>query len=243
MQPEQKKSNLLTLLKETRQSIDTFYEQLTPEERERPGTIQVWQAKDIVIHTNEWCKLFNQALADILQGKSPHLEEKYQAFNDQRYEALKHQSWEDTFSDIDATYRQLFTLIDRLTPEELGDPTYHEIFKGQTLLSQLVGYYISHPQYHLADYEVKNGRGKAAIEKMLHVAESVASFDDSPQSKGSTLYNVACFFCMMDQVDDAIAYLKIAFENAPDLKPWAKEDADLEKIHQDKRFLALLEAE
>ena len=243
MQVEQIKPALIEKLKDTRKSIDAFYASLTQEERDRPGTLKEWQARDIVIHGNEWCKMLNRTLLDIQQGNEPHLEEDYLAFNDRRYEALKDQSWEDTLADIDDTYRQLFEFINQYSPEELTDPEFHAIFKGQTVLSQITGSYINHPEYHLADYEVKNGRGDAAIQRMLKMADSITQFDDSPRTKGTTLYNVACFFCMMDKKEQALENLVIAFENAPDLKPWAREDGDLANLHQDERFQALTETD
>jgi tetratricopeptide (TPR) repeat protein len=241
MQLDQVKPLLISILKDSKQSIDIFYQSLSEEERARPGSLKEWQAKDIVIHGTEWCKLLNQALLDIQQGNTPYLEEDYLAFNDRKYLETKDLPWKAALAEIGKVYKQALQIIKSLSPQNLIDPQYHPILKGQTVLSQLIGYYYTHPMYHLADYEYKNGRGEAAIDRLIKVVACIDQYDNSPHSRGASRYNVACFFCMADQFPQALDYLQQAFENAPELKTWAREDGDLQKLHQNEQFIALTE--
>jgi tetratricopeptide (TPR) repeat protein len=243
MQPQNVNKLLTKKLKDSIQTIQAFYEGLNEEERSRPGELKSWQARDIVIHFNEWNKLLNQALRAILNQETPHLEEDYLAYNDRMYLEKHGQTWEETLANAAAVTEEAIQIVESFTPEALLDPNHHPIFKGATIASQIMGYYITHPSYHLADYDLKNGRGDAAIERMQQIAEEISQYDESPRSKASTLYNVACFFCMMDKLDAALDTLENVFPDAPDLKSWARKDEDLSKLHQNERFLSMTETE
>jgi len=41
-------------------------------------------------------------------------------------------------------------------------------------------------------------------------------------------------------MDEALTLLKIALEKGQSSKDWARQDPDLENLHTDKRFIALL---
>ena len=55
------------------------------------------------------------------------------------------------------------------------------------------------------------------------------------------LYNVACNFTTLNRVDEAIDYLEQAVEKGTINAEWARNDADLEKLHGHPRFEALLD--
>ena len=243
MRPENVKNILTNKLKDSLQTTQTFYQSLNEEERSRLGELKNWQARDIVIHFNEWNKLLNQALRAILNQDNPHLEEDYLGFNDQMYLKKHGQSWEKTLADAMAITEEANQIVQSFTPEALLDPNHHPIFKGATIASQIIGYYITHPAYHMADYDLKNGRGDAAIQRMQKLADEIIAHDDSPRARATTQYNIACFYCMMDKLDEALDTLEQAFPDAPDLKSWARKDEDLIKLHQNERFLSITETE
>ena len=53
-------------------------------------------------------------------------------------------------------------------------------------------------------------------------------------------YNRACFEALCGNMDEALTLLKIALEKGQSSKDWARQDPDLENLHTDKRFIALL---
>ncbi len=44
-------------------------------------------------------------------------------------------------------------------------------------------------------------------------------------------YNLACLFALTDQPEQALRYLKRAVPIDPQVKEWAKQDADLRNLH------------
>jgi tetratricopeptide (TPR) repeat protein len=243
MNKSAQKTIVLDILNESKQAILDFYKNLTDEEKSRQAELKVWQAKEYVIHGLAWCKQLNQALEDIEAGKKPEIESDYLAFNDQTYINTHQQTWQETLDEVEQVYGQITRIVEDMSEEDLTRTNYHEILRDQSVASQVVGYYFSHQLYHLADYDYQNGRGEKAIELMLQMADRISKFDESPRAKGTSLYNVACFFTLMDQFEEALKYLEMAFPYAPDLKTWAREDTDLIKLHQDERFLALTNPE
>ena len=232
---------VLEILKESKQAILDFYNELTEEEKNRKAELKKWQAKEYVIHSMAWCKIFNQALLDIRNGKEPHIESDYLTFNDQIYLETENQTWQETLDEVDQVFTEITNIITNMHDEDISRTDFHEILQEQSVAAQVVGYYYSHLLYHLADYGYQNGRGEKAIELMLQMADRFAKSIDSPRAKATSLYNVACFFTLMDKFDEALKYLELAFPFAPDLKAWAREDTDLSKLHQEERFIVLTE--
>ncbi|MBI9050667.1 MAG: DinB family protein [Anaerolineaceae bacterium] len=239
MQPDKVKPILNNILKDSRKAIYDFYDNLSDEERHRASELKAWQARENIIHGLSWCEMFNQAMIDIQQGKTPTIEKDYLAFNDQKYLDTQNQSWEETFTELEAVYKQVSDIVESLSIDELLNSKYHDIFKDHTVASQIIGYYYTHQMYHIADYYYQNQHGTSAIELMLKVAENSSLFDEAPRAKATSLYNVACFFTLMDQFDQALNYLDQALLLAPDLKTWAAEDPDLKKLRGNEKFIAL----
>lgn len=243
MNTDEQKSVLLNMLNESKQAILDFYEELSEEEKNRKAELKKWQAKEYIIHGLSWCKQFNQALEDIQTGKEPNIEGDYESFNDQTYLQTEHQTWQETLDEVDDVYAQIIDIIENMSEEDVSRTDYHAIFRDQSVGSQLIGYYYTHQIYHLADYNYQNGRGKKAIELMQKMTDQITKFDESPRAKATSLYNVACFFTLMDQFDDALKYLEMSLPLAEDLKAWAREDPDLTKLRENERFLELTKPE
>ncbi|NPA89986.1 MAG: hypothetical protein GXO55_00810, partial [Chloroflexi bacterium] len=53
-------------------------------------------------------------------------------------------------------------------------------------------------------------------------------------------YNRACFAALTGDKDEALRLLQIALEKAPGDRDWARRDPDLEPLHDDPRFWALV---
>jgi Flp pilus assembly protein TadD len=55
------------------------------------------------------------------------------------------------------------------------------------------------------------------------------------------LYNVACNFATMNDVDKSLDYLEKAIKKGTVSSDWMRNDADFANLREDPRFLALLE--
>ncbi|MCZ6787026.1 MAG: DUF2024 family protein [Planctomycetota bacterium] len=75
-------------------------------------------------------------------------------------------------------------------------------------------------------------------ERALEWAEQALVLDqDEPQ----TLYNVACVFCHLDEIDKALDCLERSVQSGYASLEWLQNDPDLSAIREHPRFLALLE--
>lgn len=54
-------------------------------------------------------------------------------------------------------------------------------------------------------------------------------------------YGMACVEALRGQTDDALGWLRTAIELQPDVRAWAREDSDLDRLRGDERFTALVE--
>jgi len=54
-------------------------------------------------------------------------------------------------------------------------------------------------------------------------------------------YNLACLFALTDQPDPGLRYLKRAVSLNPQVKAWAREDGDLEKLRNEQGFREIVD--
>ena len=66
---------------------------------------------------------------------------------------------------------------------------------------------------------------------------------DTDEWRGTTKYNLACYYALEGDVQAAIGILTEAFELNPKLLPWAEQDTDLDSLRALEEFKALLPAD
>jgi tetratricopeptide (TPR) repeat protein len=79
-------------------------------------------------------------------------------------------------------------------------------------------------------------------EKGVEWAKKAAALDPT---NPTLLYNMACFFSLAGEIDDAIGYLRRAFEGLSGdatMKEWAMGDPDLKALRSDPRFAEILQS-
>ncbi|HTR19350.1 MAG TPA: protein kinase [Gemmatimonadales bacterium] len=79
--------------------------------------------------------------------------------------------------------------------------------------------------------------GVAAREKALEWANRALAVD--PEDSGM-LYNIACLYSNLGEIQDALACLEKAVQSGFGLKGWIENDSDLVPLHGHPRFVALL---
>ena len=93
-----------------------------------------------------------------------------------------------------------------------------------------------HPVVHYADHYRR--RGDLAKATQLYEA-SVAAVADVPEWYGTARYNLACFYALSEQTDQAVIALREALQLRPDLLEWSKQDADLASLRHLPAYQAL----
>ena len=59
---------------------------------------------------------------------------------------------------------------------------------------------------------------------------------------GTYAYNLACFYALGGEKEQALKRLRQAFELRPDLIEWSKQDSDLDSLRDDPGYVALLDS-
>ena len=127
---------------------------------------------------------------------------------------------------------EYFSEVDRF-PWQDGRPLWQRIYH--------MGYY--HPLYHLASHYLQRGDRKRARALMVEATDGVSSMPDAAPFIGAYAYNLACFYALEGEREEALLRLRQAFEYRPSLVEWSKEDSDLDSLHEDPDFLALVSPE
>jgi hypothetical protein len=73
------------------------------------------------------------------------------------------------------------------------------------------------------------------------LTELLGQYGDQLVPRGEALYNLACFYAVNGQADQALALLPEALRLQPDVVEWSKEDPDLVSLHGLPAYQALYE--
>jgi hypothetical protein len=73
------------------------------------------------------------------------------------------------------------------------------------------------------------------------MAETLMGIEESPGWQGVAVYNLACFYALSGQRDNAISGLQDALRLNPALTDWSKQDPDFDSIREDPAYLAIYE--
>ena len=102
-------------------------------------------------------------------------------------------------------------LIRSVSEEDLAQPARFSDQEPRSLAAQIMGNGFEHPVVHYADYYQR--RGDLAKAMQMYEA-SVAAVADLPEWYGSARYNLACFYALSGQADQAIPELREAAATA-----------------------------
>ncbi len=231
-------SEMHGLLEFVRRELDTLIDQLTPEEKARRGSLQMWSAKDMLAHLAFWSSHFNRQLENALAGKEvPLAGEYYNQLNDGvLYEHLE-QPFEEARAEEAEAYRKFTGIIDGFSSAELLDPKKFAYLDGRSLLERILGPHGYHPAFHISDYYVKTNHADKARDLQEVLTERLSIF---PSWKTNATYNLACFYSLNGFKQEAIEKLKVAFCEKPDLIEWSQQDSDIDPLRGMLEYQALI---
>jgi len=87
-----------------------------------------------------------------------------------------------------------------------------------------------HIGQHLAHWHLDRGEPEAAERAARRVHEIEMASVDDPWQRAAATYNLGCFYATAGRPDEAVALVRRALVDAPDLREWAREDPDLVSI-------------
>ncbi|BBB47045.1 TPR end-of-group domain-containing protein [Pelolinea submarina] len=218
-----------------RSEIDRFAEGLSAEEKNRAGSLQHWSAQFTLVHLAFWEKHYAAVFEKGLAGQPVPLSGSYldQLNDGVLYEHLG-QPFEEARAEEAAAYNQFLDFFERsVSAQALADPQPLDYLKNFTLLNRMLRSHALHPVHHLSDYYVKNAQAERAGELQNKLSEVLSQL---PLWKAEVAYKAASFYALAGWHDQAIAELKRALAEKPELRSQVQADEDFEALRGSAEF-------
>ena len=242
MSNESIKPQLIDLLKRARADEAQLIASLTIAEREHVGTLTHWSVKDLVSHLNYWRGSVLARLQMVQRGETPFSTSNYLEMNDQNFEATRYLTWAETLEDSERTFDELVSIVSSFSEQDLTEPQRYEWRKGEPLWTFIRGNAFDHPEAHIAQYYFDHGDRARALAMQRELADLTMQVDPSPHSRGTAIYNLACFLALNGETAEAIKNLRESFVQRPDLIEFSNEDSDLNALRELPEYQALFKA-
>jgi tetratricopeptide (TPR) repeat protein len=196
-----------------------------------------WSAKDHVAHLAHWRRHAAQVLTAVRSGSPVPDAVDIDTLNAAVHAANRGRPADDIREDALASYAELARAIDDCSVQDLlktragRDMLVWEVVppNGHLHLGEHLGF------WHQAQGD--ESAAEAAQTWMLGVHE--AAFTD-PRSRAFGEYNLACYYARQGRAADAMPHIKRSFELNPELKEWARQDADLDRIRDEAELRSIL---
>ena len=194
-----------------------------------------WPAALVMFHICMWRERMKNALTDVREGRvyTPGPENVDEA-NDAELAGGLGVALVDIAERSDILLASLIKLW-----EEVGERPF-KWYSNNTTTQALLGNSYVHPRNHIVAYLTENGDLAGAYRLLEDAASDMREVAAPPTTLGVALYNFACACATQDRVDEALELLVEAFPMRPDLKEHALADPDLEALHDNPGFKALV---
>lgn len=234
------KSRLAALLRQGHADESAFGETLTPEERERAGTVDAWAPKEIIAHLAYWRELETERAQALARGEALPNFDDFLAMNTESFTDLAAHTWDQAIERSRLATENLVAAMERLPDEALLGPTREPREWGAiALITTIIGNGYQHPQQHLAEIAAARGDTAGAGVIQRRMLDAVIALDAGPQVAANARYNLACALASAGPRDEVLALLRQSFTDNPRLIAWSRQDTDLDPLRDDPDFQAL----
>lgn len=143
---------LISQYARSREALHRAVEGLSPEQLEAPLPGRDWSIKDTIIHIAANERLMSKLLRDIAYGTTTALPADFdnQRFNDETVVAGRKKSIIQLRSDLDASYANLISVLETITPEMLNRRGTHPAAGDANVKEFLLAMY-AHHEVHCRD--------------------------------------------------------------------------------------------
>lgn len=233
------KTRLIQLLDLSRSLQQQLIGDLDPVERTANGTWENWSVKDELAHVIAWQLNSLARIAALLHAEPVPDFSDYHTINEAIYKTNHDRTLAEIAAEGDRAYADFVALIQSSSEDDLTRSLPFSEKESSSLVAQIMSNGFEHPAVHYAD----NYRRRGDLTKATQVYEtSVAAVTDWPEQYGVARYNLACFYALSGQADQAIGALREALRLRPDLLEWSKQDTDLVSLRQLEAYQALYAA-
>jgi hypothetical protein len=241
------RSRLAALLRQGHADERAAGDMLTPEERERTGTVDAWAPKEIIVHNAYWREREIERAEARLRGETQPSFAEYLRMNTESFADLATHSWDQAIARSQRATEDLIAAIERLpnsallaTSDAAGGPDGPE---AVVLLASIISNGYQHPEEHLAEIAVARGDQEQATAIQRRILDDVVALDAGADVTATVRYNLACALATHGPRAEVITLLRQSFADSPRLIALSRQDTDLDPLRDDPDFQALIAEE
>lgn len=224
-------STLLDLLQQAHLIHNAFLQDVDESERTTIGTLDRWSAKDHIAHITFWRQSIMLKLAAVLRKETPSNTEDFEQLNIEVFEAQKERPWSAVLAEAEQAYKALTNLIHQLSEEELFSPhRFDWVPDGEPLYTIILENSFEHARAHYSQYYLERHNLPQATGINESLTRIIIQANVSDVLKGTSLYNLACFYATNGRLEEALALVQQAFMLNPYSKEYALTDSDLDAL-------------
>jgi len=188
-----------------------------------------------MFHLGMWRERMRKALTDLSEGRELSLPpESLDEINDAELAYGIGTPLTDAAARSEHLLNEIMDLYDWL-----GDRPF-QWYRARTTTEAVLGNSFTHPRGHLYEYMRENGELDRANRMWEEAVVLLREVNCPPFPLGPSLYNLARAHVYQGRLDEALVLLEEALPLQPHLKERALKDSELEAVHDDERFKALI---
>ena len=155
------KKDLLSAIKKERSALNTYLENIKPEQMVEPNRVGNWSVKDVLAHLFEWMQMCEGWYKAGLRNEIPALPapgfkwNQTPQLNQHIYEKYKDMPLSEVLAQFETSSREILEVIQNLSNEELFTAGHYAWTKKNTLGTYMVSATSSH--YLWARKEIRKG--------------------------------------------------------------------------------------
>ena len=198
-----------------------------------------WTAKDQLAHLTAWRQV---AVAEMdavrTGGPRPDVSDDDDIENAKTYEKTHQQPAALIRKAAKSSWDQLAAAVEACSDADLAKPRLRR--PEQPLWQAIPNNTYFHLAEHLANWHTDIG-DEGGAENAARWGHDLASstFPDN-RTRGAAAYNLACFYAKRGRAAEAMPYLRKGIELRPELRDWARQDADLDPVRSIPELANLL---
>lgn len=156
------RSELQAAIEQARQRFDAATQDVDSATLEGKAVCGVWTSRDVAGHVADWNGEFIAAIEHALGGPPPAGQpiEDGELYNTTKAGARASQPWDEAKADLDASFDQLASLLERISDDQLSAPATLP-WDVEATVAELIADAAGHAGEHVADLEA-NLRAMAA---------------------------------------------------------------------------------
>lgn len=238
---EDRKILLMGLLESLQDKQAWIWSMMDDDRRNQAGSVDDWAPKDHLAHANFWTERVITQLRIANADATLDQLERFEQSNEETYAAFKHQSWQEIHLWSEKVHGQLIDALAEVSTEDLEDPERFEWTNHRPLWNEVAFTAVYHRLQHACDILAICGMAEHVVGIQEQFAQMMEEMDASDRWRGTTRYNLACYYALDGKLEAALATLAQALKAHPELREWSKQDHDLDALRDSPEFQALME--